>query len=174
MCHDPELPRRIPVGAKVMPRSARDIKMEVRRSNRQAAARRTPSTMITKVQTVPCGPNFAPLVFPDRLSFTRCRRSDILLMIGLIVFEASLNRPLYRLPVIEIYSCIYGCVRIDRIVGRYFRVWVTHHPRSSTMSMPVSTLTFDVFHRLKPRREYFSGGAATCFERSRMIGISCE
>ncbi|CAM9256179.1 unnamed protein product [Ascophyllum nodosum] len=48
VCHDPELPRRIPVGAKVMPRSARDIKMEVRRSNRQAAARRTPSTMITK------------------------------------------------------------------------------------------------------------------------------
>ena len=47
--HDPELPKRLPLGAEVRPRCARDARVEVTRSSGREGARRARDALITKV-----------------------------------------------------------------------------------------------------------------------------
>lgn len=46
--HDPELPTRLPLGAEVRPRCARDAKVAVDRSSGKDGARRARDALITK------------------------------------------------------------------------------------------------------------------------------
>lgn len=105
VCHDPELPRRIPVGVKVRPRFARDAKVEIR-SDEQASARRAEKAGITKVR-----PHDALLPLPHNtfLPFpTWCR------FIGLVVLGARAPRsrskplrPISRCDILMVSRSLY-------------------------------------------------------------------